>query len=172
MRSGFRVYGTHLVEAADDRVAGGGETERVPHSIPQDGHDAGQGEALHQHRQHVLALDDAGVKCGQPRDGHEQDQGCRVAKPLVSTGVCDIKTRTDGTRRGGGGGRGGGVCQMVVTSRGRTRGSTDGHRVIHRRSKPVFRSKLDDVTSNVHFKTDGPDQKNGYYRELRGTAKK
>ena len=51
------------------------EAEGVAHDVPQEGHDAGEGEALHEDGEHVLALDDAGVEGGETGNGHEQDQG-------------------------------------------------------------------------------------------------
>ena len=51
-----------------------GEGEAVAVDRPQQGHHAGDGEALHQHRQHVLAAHHAGVEQRQAGNGHEQHQ--------------------------------------------------------------------------------------------------
>ena len=50
------------------------EGEAVADSPPEDGDEAGAAEALGQHRQHVLAADQAAVEQRQAGQGHEQHQ--------------------------------------------------------------------------------------------------
>ena len=66
-----------LVEAADEGLRGAaiGERERVAHGEPQQRHDAGDGEALHENGEHVLGAHQAGVEQREARQGHEQNQG-------------------------------------------------------------------------------------------------
>ena len=72
-----------VVQAADDGVdvehtgfhAFGAEGQAVAVGEPEDAHQAGDGEALHHHRQDVLGTHHAGIEQRQAGDGHEQHQG-------------------------------------------------------------------------------------------------
>ena len=67
----------HLVETTDESIGGAAvfEGQAVTPECPQDAHQGGDGEALHEHREHVLTAHHAGVKKRETRDGHEQHQG-------------------------------------------------------------------------------------------------
>ncbi len=54
--------------------AGGIEGQAVAVDHPEDAHQAGDGEALHHHRQHVLRTDHAAIEQRQAGNGHEQHQ--------------------------------------------------------------------------------------------------
>ena len=66
-----------LIESANEGLCGTavGERERVADGQPQQRHDAGDGETLHQDGEHVLGAHQAGVEQREARQGHEQNQG-------------------------------------------------------------------------------------------------
>ena len=72
-----------LGEAADEAVqrAAGGEGEAVAVEDPDDHHEAGDGEDLHQDREHVLGADEAAVEERQAGDGHQQHECGRDQHP-------------------------------------------------------------------------------------------
>jgi hypothetical protein len=78
--------------------AGGAEYDAVAVEHPEHGDQAGNGEALHQHAEHVLGAHHAGVEQRQARNGHQQHQSGRDNHPGGITGV---------ERGWGGHGRGG-----------------------------------------------------------------
>ena len=50
------------------------ESEPVAAEQPQHAHDAGDREALHEHREHVLGADEPGVERREPRQRHEEHE--------------------------------------------------------------------------------------------------
>ena len=85
-----------LGEAADVAVqrAAVGEGEAVAVEHPDHHHEAGDGEDLHQHREHVLGADEAAVEQRQAGDGHQQHERGGDEHPGGVAGI--------GNRRGGG----------------------------------------------------------------------
>ena len=75
-RAGRHAGEEHLRQAADIAVqrAAVGEGEAVAVDHPDHHHEAGDGEDLHQHREHVLGAHEAAVEQRQAGDGHQQHE--------------------------------------------------------------------------------------------------
>jgi hypothetical protein len=69
-----------LAQAADERAAGA-EAEAIKPDHPQQRDDAGDGKALHQHRQHVLGAHQSAVEQRESRQRHEQHQRGGAEQP-------------------------------------------------------------------------------------------
>jgi hypothetical protein len=64
-----------------DEIPAFGERDGVAEDQPKHGYDAAQREALHQHREHVAAADEAAVEQREPRQGHHQHERRRRKQP-------------------------------------------------------------------------------------------
>ncbi|MNI63954.1 hypothetical protein D3C73_1193680 [compost metagenome] len=96
-RQAVRRYAAEerLGEAADEGIevehalfhTGGIEGHAVTVNDPENAHQAGDGKALHHHREYVLRTHHTTVVQGQARDGHEQHQRRGSQHPGGVTGV-------------------------------------------------------------------------------------
>ena len=110
------AFEEQLVQASDERVACcEGQGVAVEH--PQDVNQRGHHKHLHQHRQHVLAADQAAVEQRQARNGHQNHEHGGHGHPsgiaLVGHG-CGCRFSS----RGRGGRRSSGCCGLGFSSRG------------------------------------------------------
>ena len=106
-----------LVEPTPETIGRSAITERnrVTHEVPQQRHQAGDGHALAEHREHVLRLHKAAIEQRQRRQGHQQHERSGGEDP---GGVARI-----GLGKGGGRGE-----KRKHKASGRSAaGSEDGH---------------------------------------------
>ncbi len=85
----FQGLGAHRTQErpaeAADQGPGAVERQTVADGQPEHRNEAGNGDAMHHHREAVLGSDKAGVEQGQAGHGHEQDQRRRGQDPCRVT---------------------------------------------------------------------------------------